>query len=50
MIAVQVTDENVVYPAETNLVAAHLHLRPLTAVYQKQPLMNIEYMSGWISV
>jgi hypothetical protein len=50
VIAVQMTDEYVVDLAELYLVPAHLHLGSLPAVYQKQPLMHIKYMSGWISV
>ena len=49
MIAMQVTNEDMVYFADSYPVPSQLHLRALTAVNQKQTLMYIKYMSGWVS-
>jgi hypothetical protein len=50
VITVKMTDKYMVDSPEADLMLAHLHLGTLAAVYQKQPLMHIEYMSGGISV
>jgi hypothetical protein len=48
MISMQMADENIVDPAELDTALSELHLGALAAVYQKQTLMCIEHMSGWI--
>jgi hypothetical protein len=46
MIAMQVTDKNMVDALEFDLEFAHLYLGPFTAVYQKQALIYVEYLSA----
>jgi len=50
MVTMKVTDKNVIDLPESDFIPTQLHLGSLTAVYQKQPLMHIQYMSGRISV
>ena len=49
MITMQMTDEDVVYFAESDTASSELHLCSFTTVYQKHPLMYSEHMSGWVS-
>jgi hypothetical protein len=49
MIAMDMADEDMVYFSESDFISPELHLGTFTAVYQIQPLMHGEYMSGRIS-
>ena len=42
MVAVQVADKNVVDAGRTQLIATQLHLRSLSAIDQKKPLIHIQ--------
>jgi len=49
MIAMQMTDEDVIDFSHVNRKTAKLHLCSFTAIDQKKPLMHLEYVSGWKS-
>ena len=50
MIAVQVGDKNMIDPVKFNLVPVHLNERTFSAIYQKKPLVDIDHLSGWMSL
>jgi hypothetical protein len=49
MVTMQVTDEDMADLSKADSAFPELHLGALTAVYQKQTLMSIKHMSGWVS-
>jgi len=46
MVAMQVADKNMIYALELDFKFAHLYLCSFSAVYQKQALIYIEYLSA----
>jgi hypothetical protein len=49
MVTMKMADKDVIDLPESDPALTELHLRPFTTVDQKQTLMCIEHMSGWIS-
>jgi len=49
MVTMKMADKNMINPAKSDAVFPHLHLGSFSAIYQKNPLMYIEHMSGWKS-
>jgi hypothetical protein len=49
MVAMKMTDKNMVNLSEPDMVLSQLHLCSLSTVYQKITLMRMEHMSGGIS-
>ncbi len=50
MIAVEVGDKDVFDAAEAHPESAQLHLGTLSAIYQEQMVLDIQYLGGWVGV
>jgi hypothetical protein len=50
MVAVQVADENVVDPVELDAITVQLDQRSFPAIHQKKPLMDVDHLSGRMSL
>jgi hypothetical protein len=49
MIAVQMTDEDVIYPMKVSLHAHELHLSSFATINQERSTLNLDKLSSWMS-
>ncbi len=50
MVTMEVGDENMIYPASTDLVLIHLRLRPFPAIDQEKMVIERNHLGCWVPV